>query len=312
MSAINIASASYPPIDAPSGEAFAVPSSEAAVGGISWGAVWAGAIASAALSVILLFLGVGLGLSSISPWFERSAGSVATTVAVSAIAWVTLTQILASGLGGYMAGRLRGHWHRVHDHEVYFRDTAHGLVAWSVATLVMGVLMASGIGNVLGQASRTDAQQGLSLAAQAQVGEGRDNAAVAYWTDTLLRADTATQGARAPVDAATDNAQHAQVNRVLVHALLVNSLSESDSRFLTQLVSARTGLTAGAAQAKVAEVFGQASQAMQANLAALEKARKASAYAALWMFVALLAGAFVAAWMATYGGRQRDAAILTM
>jgi MFS family permease len=310
MSAVNLAS--YPPIDAPSGEAFAVPSPEAAVGGISWAAVWAGAVASAALSLILLFLGLGLGLSSVSPWFEHSAGTVAKTVAISAIAWITLTQILASGLGGYLAGRLRGHWHRVHDHEVYFRDTAHGLVAWSVATIVMGMLMASGIGNVLGQASRADAP-GLSLTAQAQPGMGSDNNAVAYWSDAMLRVDMATapQGARIPIDAAADNVQRAQVSRVLVHALLVNSLSESDTRFLTQLVASRTGLSPGAAQARVAEVFGQASQAMQANLVALEQARKASAYASLWMFVALLAGAFVAAWMATYGGRQRDAAILT-
>lgn len=310
MSAINLAS--YPPIDAPSAEAFAGPSPEVAVGGISWAAVWAGAVASAALSLILLFLGLGLGLSSVSPWFEHQAGSVAKTVAISAIAWITLTQILASGVGGYLAGRLRGHWHRVHDHEVYFRDTAHGLVAWSVATIVMGMLMASGIGNVLGQASRTDAQS-LPVTAQTQVGEGRDSNAVAYWADAMLRIDmtTAPQSGRVPLDAATDNAQHAQVSRVLVHALLVNSLSESDARFLTQLVASRTGLTAGAARAKVDDVFGQARQAVQANLATLDQARKASAYASLWMFVALLAGAFVAAWMATYGGRQRDAAILT-
>ncbi|MGC4061525.1 MAG: hypothetical protein QM749_12055 [Aquabacterium sp.] len=311
MSAINLAS--YPPIDAPAGEAFALSSPAAAVGGISWAAVWAGAVASAALSLILLFLGLGLGLSSVSPWGEHQAGTVAKTVAVSAIAWITVTQILASGLGGYLAGRLRGHWHRVHDHEVYFRDTAHGLVAWSVATIVMGVLMASGIGNLLGQAARADAS-GLTAAAQTQVGEGRDGNAVAYWSDALLRVDTASaaQGGRAPVDAATDNAQHAQVNRVLVHALLANNLSDADSRYLSQLVASRTGLTPGAAQAKVADVFTQARQAVQADLAALEQARKASAYASLWMFVALLAGAFVAAWMATYGGRQRDASILTV
>ena len=40
---------------------------------------------------------------------------------------------------------------------------------------------------------------------------------------------------------------------------------------------------------------------------AAEKARKASAYAALWTFVSLLIGAFIASLAATYGGRQRDA-----
>jgi len=39
---------------------------------------------------------------------------------------------------------------------------------------------------------------------------------------------------------------------------------------------------------------------------AADAAREASAYAALWLFISLLAGAFVASWMATFGGRQRD------
>ena len=38
-----------------------------------------------------------------------------------------------------------------------------------------------------------------------------------------------------------------------------------------------------------------------------DEARKASAYAALWIFVSLLIGAFVASLAATLGGRQRDA-----
>ena len=40
---------------------------------------------------------------------------------------------------------------------------------------------------------------------------------------------------------------------------------------------------------------------------AADKARKASAYSALWLFVSLLTGAFVASLAATYGGRRRDA-----
>ena len=40
---------------------------------------------------------------------------------------------------------------------------------------------------------------------------------------------------------------------------------------------------------------------------AADKARKASAYAALWLFISLLIGAFIASLAATYGGRQRDA-----
>jgi hypothetical protein len=40
---------------------------------------------------------------------------------------------------------------------------------------------------------------------------------------------------------------------------------------------------------------------------AADKARKASAYSAMWLFVSLLIGAFVASLAATFGGRRRDA-----
>ena len=54
-------------------------------------------------------------------------------------------QVAASMMGGYLTGRLRTKWLHVHDHETYFRDTAHGLLAWAasiVGLLVLGALTA--------------------------------------------------------------------------------------------------------------------------------------------------------------------------
>lgn len=62
---------------------------------VSWGAIVAGA---AALSLILLMLGTGLELSSVSPW--AYSGVSATTFGVSTILWLTFTQLVASGVGG--------------------------------------------------------------------------------------------------------------------------------------------------------------------------------------------------------------------
>src|ERR1035437_4837539 len=90
---------------------------------VSWGAIVAGAAAAAALSLILLILGIGLGLSSVSPWAHNGIG--AATFGVSTILWVTFTQLVASAMGGYLAGRLRTKWVEVHPDEVHFRDTAH-------------------------------------------------------------------------------------------------------------------------------------------------------------------------------------------
>ena len=91
---------------------------------VSWAAIFAGAAGAAALSLILLILGTGLGLSSVSPWADR--GASASTFGVSTIVWITFTQLAASGMGGYLAGRLRTRWASTHTDEVYFRDTAHG------------------------------------------------------------------------------------------------------------------------------------------------------------------------------------------
>lgn len=101
--------------------------------GVSWGAIFAGAVCAAALFLTLLLLGFGLGISSFVFWVDTEPSM--TVVGVSTIAWLTFAQIAASGLGGYLAGRLRVKWTAVNIDEVFFRDTAHGLITWAVATL---------------------------------------------------------------------------------------------------------------------------------------------------------------------------------
>src|SRR3954463_3368311 len=120
--------------DAYSPRLAAPPADDANTSGVSWGAIFAGAAGAAALSLILLILGTGLGLSSVSPWSDRGAGAAA--FGIGTIAWITFTQLAASGLGGYLAGRLRTRWLGVHTDEVYFRDTAHGFLAWAFATVL--------------------------------------------------------------------------------------------------------------------------------------------------------------------------------
>lgn len=114
---------------------------------VSWGAIVAGAAAAAALSLILLILGMGLGLSSVSPWANE--GISAESFGMSTIIWLTVTQLLSSALGGYLAGRLRTKWVDIHNDEIYFRDTAHGFLSWAVASLATAVLLTSVIGAVL-------------------------------------------------------------------------------------------------------------------------------------------------------------------
>jgi hypothetical protein len=107
---------------------------------VSWGAIFAGAVAALALSFVLLALAAGFGLKLASPW----PGARPELADFSPIlgAWMIVVQVLSSALGGYLAGRLRTKWLNVHSHEVHFRDTAHGLLVWALST-VAGVVMAA-------------------------------------------------------------------------------------------------------------------------------------------------------------------------
>ncbi|MGK5037805.1 hypothetical protein [Janthinobacterium sp. LB3P118] len=279
--------------------------------GVSWGAVLAGAAAAAALSFILLILGVGLGLSSVSPWSFN-----ATAIGVSTIAWLAFMQLAASGIGGYMAGRLRVKWSSIHTDEVHFRDTAHGLLAWAVATLITVAVLAGGTRAVLSGA--IDAGSGVAAAvspaaaAGAKQGEGSSTNALDYFSDMVLRtapaAASGTPAIAAPGVTLAD--QRVEIGKIFATSLSTGSLAADDRAYLAQVVASRTGLTQAEAEARVDAVYGRAAKVAADAKAkaqqAADTARKAGAHTALWMFVALLLGAFVASLAATFGGRQRD------
>lgn len=314
---------------------------------VSWGAILAGAIAAAALSLILVILGVGLGLSSVSPWsFE---GVSAETFGWSSIAWITFTAIAASGLGGYLAGRLRTKWNGVHGDETYFRDTAHGFVSWAVATLLTAALLTSAIGSILGAGAKVAGATvgaaattagGMATAGAGVAGMDASQGDLQYWTDSLFRANPgAAQPAApaAPMAPADPTAPppppvagnpmpprpmmgterrpngpevRAEVNRIVVNALRSDAMDPADTQYLAQLVSAQTGMSQTEAQARVSDVQtrlrASVEKAKQDAKAAADEARKATAYAALWLFITLLIGAFSASLSATWGGRRRD------
>lgn len=252
---------------------------EANSSGVSWSAVIAGAFVSAALGLILLALGAGLGLSSVSPW--SNVGASASAVGAAAIVWLIVLEILSSSMGGYLAGRLRTKWTSVHSDEVYFRDTAHGFLAWAVALVITAAFLASTVTTMLGTSSTSTGHA-----------EDRGVGTNAYFVDSLFR--SATPKVEAP--AASDRSE---AENIFAHDLRSGDLSAGDKTYLGQLVAARTGLSQGDAESRVSNVFSNAQQAMEAT-------RKAVAHSLLWTFVALLIGAFCASVTATLGGRQRD------
>ena len=293
---------------------------------VSWAAIFAGAIAAAALSLILLILGTGLGLSAVSPWAPN--GISAGAFGVSAIVWITLTQLLASGMGGYLAGRLRSRWASVHTDEVYFRDTVHGFLTWGVASLVTAAVLASATGAIVsggvqagaavaGTAVTGAAGAGGAALTAAGVEKGGVSAgdAADYFIDSLFRKDPATAPAGTAVPPNTTDASPAtsasEVGRIFFNSIRSGTLPPDDIRYVGQLVAQRAGLSQADAEKRVSETFTRLQtklrEAETAARDAADKARKATAYAALWIFISLLIGAFFASLMATVGGRQRDA-----
>src|SRR5471032_1015491 len=152
---------------------------EPSVAGVSWAAVAAGAVVSCALTLVLLALGVGLGLSVVSPW--AGSGVSATTFKIGTGLYLFVIAMLSSSIGGYLAGRLRTRWIGVHTDEVYFRDTAHGFIAWAFASVLGAVLMASPAGSLIGGAA--------SGATQATAFADNRSGPMDGYIDTLFRSD---------------------------------------------------------------------------------------------------------------------------
>lgn len=281
---------------------------------VSWGAIFAGAAAAASLSLILLILGTGLGFSAVSPWSQK--GISAGGLGVSTIVWITLTQLIASGLGGYLAGRLRTRWLAAHQDEVYFRDTAHGFLAWAIASLATAALLTSVIGSITGaglQAGASVTGAAAAVGASAIHSElakpDADNTGTAYFMDSLFRVAPGA-GPGIPPQPTGSSQQLSELTLIFMNTLRTGPLAPDDLAYAAQIVAQRTGLSQPDAPRRVSEVYARMQSrftaAQNAAREAADTARKASATAALWLFVSLLAGAFIASWTATYGGRQRD------
>ncbi len=280
--------------------------------GVSWAAVIAGAFVASAFSLALVALGAGIGLISVSPWSSNNPS--VTTFTVLAAAWFIAVELFACGVGGYIAGRLRAGWARVHTDEVYFRDTAHGLLVWAVGAVITAVLLAWAASSAASGAARLAgaATEMVGEATGAATGQAARQAAstvadpTAYFADMLFRSDHPAPGDQA--------AAQAEAGRIMARALYTGDLSAPDKTYLAQLVASRAGISQPDAEKRVADVFDQAkkakAEAVDKAKAAADAARKTGVYVALWAFISLLVGAFSASYMATVGGRQRDEAPL--
>jgi hypothetical protein len=290
---------------------------ESAVSAVSWPAIFAGAFVAAAASLVLAALGSGFGLASVSAW--PNSGVSATTFTVMTAIWLVVVQWLASGLGGYVAGRLRTKWANIHTHEVFFRDTAHGFITWAVATILVAVFLASaaasavsggvhaaatvasGASQAAATGAATAAAQGAGTGGSASQGSpAQGSPAIApYNTDMLFRSP------RSDSSASTADAR-AEAARILANGIAAGDVPSGDRTYLAELVAARTGVSLEEAQKRVDTAIAQAKAAEIKARQAADAARKAASEASIYTALSMLVGAFIACIAAALGGQRRD------
>ena len=268
-----------------------VGSGEPSSSAVSWAAIFAGTVGAISLSVVLTSLGAGLGLTSISAW--PNVGASATTFTISAGIGLIIVQWLSSALGGFLTGRLRTKWTGVHTHEVFFRDTAHGFLAWALATIIGTALLTAAASSVVSGGTRA-ASSATGGAAQAAT-SGVSN----YAVDALFRSD------HVDASASTQDVA-AQATRILINGVRNGDVPASDRTYLAQLVAAKTGIPQADAQKRVDDTITGAKDAETKARQAADAARKATATFAIFTALSLLIGAFVAMAAAAFGGSVRD------
>jgi hypothetical protein len=251
----------------------------------SWGAIVAGALVAAAVSLILLALGTGLGFAAMSPWSGRGIG--AGTFGVAAAIWLIVMQWVASIFGGYITGRLRTRWIGTHEHEIFFRDTANGLVMWALSTVLVAALLAAASSRMA-----ADGAQGAL--------ESGSSSALAYQLDKLFRSGIDVSTGPGTVD------PRVEAGRIIVNDSAAGGVPDTDRAYLVGLVAVHTGLSEADAGHRVDDFIANVSNAVNQVKAAADAARKDAAEVSIYTALSMLIGAFIASVAAVLGGRLRD------
>jgi len=216
---------------------------------LSWGAIIAGAVCGAAISLLLFAFGSAIGLTAISPWPHTGLSPV--VLAVIGALWMAIVQVVGFGTAGYVAGRVRNSWRSVPPHEQRFRDGMHGFITWALALLFGAAFAASAAGGLVRGAAQVAAPMGGQGVATAR----QMPAAVApgdYGVDYLLR--RASQAAGTPAPDNVGDLRPALV-RIFADNLSASSLPARERTYLASLVTARTGLPQADAEKRVDEAF---------------------------------------------------------
>jgi len=248
-------------------------------GQIQWSAIFAGTLAAAGLSFALhaFATGIGLSVASASPtWRESSAW-----LSLISGLYLLFVAVAAFGLGGYIAGRMRAPLN-TGAAEMEFRDGIHGLITWGFAVILTAffALFTAGV------AALAVAPSNTGNPSQSVTGEN----VIALELDELYRTDR---------NILNLPFRRAEAARILLKASSRRGVPNDDRDYLASVVAASTGIRAEEARTRVDREVAAAARD-------LHQARVAAVLQALFIAVALLAGAAVSWFSACEGGRERE------
>lgn len=252
---------------------------------VSWSAIFAGAAVAVAVSLVLFALASGVDLAAFSGPRATTGGQVG--MAATAL---IITQWISACLGGYVTGRLRTRWIGTHTHEVFFRDTAHGLITWCVATIFMASGLAASASSLMGTRTGLLALPRLEhrhvlLAGSAQLPGGS--------------VETPASNDAALIDTGS--------GELVIPAQTPLSVSEPQTRSAPLLAARTAALQEADGQARFDL---QAQPSFVADLRAGDDVdnttRKDAALSSILTALSMLVGAFIASVSGAVGGRLRD------
>lgn len=130
---------------------------------VYWGAIIAGFFFASMIQIVLTTLGLSIGLVT-AP--AAAQGGQGQALGIGAAIWLAISSLVAFYFGGWISSRMSSLWNRG-------EGALHGLLTWSVTTIVTLVFLTSAIGGMLGASMGlvSSAIQGPGQAAAQQQGQ---------------------------------------------------------------------------------------------------------------------------------------------
>ena len=259
---------------------------------ISWGSIIAGVAVALVVQLLLSILGLGIGLATVDP--ASSGTPSAASLSIGAAVWWVVSGVIASAIGGFVSGRLSGK-------PTPATAGYHGLVTWSVTTLVVVFLLSSTIGGILGGA--------FGAVTSTLGGAGHlIGGAVQTAAPSLPGMNDPLSGIESQIKSASGGQDPAQLRDAAANAVKAaltgdpSQQQQASDRAAEALAKAQ-GIPVDQAKAQIQQYQKQYSDAMaQAKAKAIEIAdasAKATSKAAMMIVLALVLGALAA----FFGGR---------